>query len=59
MPQDPGLPVQLGSGSPPPPAEANTESFFVRRFDPQWGQAVPFQSLLRTRISLSRSHFSQ
>jgi hypothetical protein len=28
-------------------------------FEPQCGHAVPFQSLERTRISLSRSHFSQ
>jgi hypothetical protein len=35
------------------------ENFLDSFFDPQCGQAVPFQSLERTRISLSRSHFSQ
>ena len=40
-------------------AEANTDSFFSSFTDPQWGHLVPFQSLDRTRISLSRSHFPQ
>jgi hypothetical protein len=40
-------------------AEAKTENFLDNFFDPQCGQAVPFQSLERTRISLSRSHFLQ
>jgi hypothetical protein len=40
----------------PPPADANTESFFSSRVDPQWGQAVPFQSLDRTSSSLSFPH---
>jgi hypothetical protein len=44
---------------PPEPAEANTENFLDNFFEPQCGQAVPFQSLERTRISLSRAHFSQ
>jgi hypothetical protein len=42
-----------------PPADAKTESFLVSLVEPQCGQVVPFQSLERTRISLSRSHFSQ
>ena len=41
------------------PAEAKTENFLDSFLDPQCGQAVPFQWLERTRISLSRSHFSQ
>jgi len=40
-------------------AEAKMENFLDNFFDPQCGQAVPFQALERTRISLSRSHFSQ
>ena len=59
MPHEPGLPVQLTSGSPPPPAEAKTESFLTRRVDPQWGHFVPVQSEERTRSSLSCWHFSQ
>jgi hypothetical protein len=39
--------------------EAKTESFLERRVEPQLGHLVPFQSLERTRISLSFSHFSQ
>lgn len=60
-PQEPGLPVQ-DSPSPmltPPPEEAKTDSFFVSLAEPQWGQAVPFQSPERTRISLSFRHFPQ
>jgi hypothetical protein len=40
-------------------AEANTENFLNSFFEPEFGQAVPSQSLERTRISLSRSHFWQ
>jgi hypothetical protein len=40
-------------------AEAKVENFLDIFFDPQCGQPVPFQSLERTRISLSRPHFSQ
>jgi hypothetical protein len=60
MPQDDGVPVQVGA-SPPVPAlaEANTESFFSNFVEPQFGHFVPFQSLERTRISLSFSHCSQ
>jgi hypothetical protein len=41
------------------PLEAKTDNFFSRRVDPQWGHFVPFQSLDRTRISLSLPHLSQ
>jgi hypothetical protein len=40
-------------------AEANVENFLDSFFEPQCGHSVPFQSRERTRISLSRSHFSQ
>jgi len=40
-------------------AEANVENFLDNFFEPQCGHSAPFQSLERTRISLSRSHFSQ
>jgi hypothetical protein len=56
-----GVPVQVGAGSVAPPAlaEANTENFLASFVEPQFGHFVPFQSLERTRISLSLSHFSQ
>jgi hypothetical protein len=57
MPHDLGVPVQVGSVL--FPVEANTESFFASLAEPQCGHLAPFQSLDRTRISLSRSHFSQ
>jgi hypothetical protein len=41
------------------PAEANTENFFASFVEPHFGHLVPFQSLERTRISLSAAHFSQ
>jgi hypothetical protein len=58
---EPGLLVQVGAAVVPVPAvaEANTENFLASFFEPQCGQTEPFQSLERTRISLSRSHFSQ
>ena len=62
MPQDLGLPLQLGAGSPPPPLateEANTESLLDRRLEPQCGQGVPFQSEDLTRTSLSFSQAAQ
>jgi len=40
-------------------ADAKTDNFLVSFFEPQCGHAAPFQLLERTRISLSRSHFSQ
>ena len=54
IPQERGVPLHLGGAllSPPPP-EANTESFFDKRFEPQRGQAVPFHFADRTSISLS------
>ena len=61
VPQSPhelGVPVHVGSGS-PPELEANTESFFVRRTEPQWGQGVPFHSVERTRTSLLFPHWPQ
>jgi hypothetical protein len=58
MPQELGLPVQEGSAA-PPALDANTENFFANFAEPQCGHFVPAQSLERTRISLSRSHFPQ
>jgi len=60
MPQELGLPRQTAA-SPPLSAlaDAKTESFFSSFVEPQRGHFVPFQSLERTRISLSHSHFSQ
>jgi hypothetical protein len=60
MPHDPGLPLQdAPSVEPPATLEAKTDNFFVNRFAPQLGQAVPCQRLERTRISLSFPHFPQ
>jgi len=58
---DPGLLEQVGATLVPVPAvdDAKTENFFVSFFEPQFGHVAPFQSLERTRISLSRAHFSQ
>jgi hypothetical protein len=49
------------SHAPPSPAalEANTESFLASLGEPQCGHLVPSHFVERTRISLSRSHFSQ
>jgi hypothetical protein len=58
MPQELGVPEQEGSDA-PPVLDANTENFFANFGEPQYGHLVPVQSLERTRISLSRSHFSQ
>jgi len=66
----PGAHPQLPHPPPPPalPADlllllsafdAKVENFFASLAEPQWGHFVPFQSLERTRISLSRSHLSQ
>lgn len=41
------------------PDDAKTENSFLRRFDPHFGQGVPFQSEERTRISLSAPQASQ
>jgi len=60
MPHEPGLPLQeAASDDAPPMLEAKTDNFFVNRFAPHLGQAVPCQRLERTRISLSAPHFSQ
>jgi hypothetical protein len=51
------------SGHPPasdvPMDEEKTDNFLLKRVDPQWGQGVPDQSLLRTSTSLSFLHFPQ
>jgi hypothetical protein len=52
LPEDPVLAA-------PVLAEAKVENFLDNFFEPQCGHSVPFQSLERTRISLSCSHFSQ
>ena len=44
---------------PPALAEAKVESFLDNFREPQWGHSEFFQSVERTRISLSRPHFSQ
>jgi len=62
MPQECGVPVQLGVGAVlvlPAVAEANVENLFASLVEPQCGHFVPSQLLERTRISLSRSHFPQ
>ena len=64
MPQRPheaGTPEQDGPSPTPPPAalEAKTDSFLVRFLEPHSGQGVPRHLEERTRISLSRPHFSQ
>jgi hypothetical protein len=63
MPQECGVPVQLGAGAALPlPAvaeDAKVENFFSSLVEPQCGHFVPSQLLERTRISLSRSHFPQ
>jgi hypothetical protein len=56
------MPMLHAGASPPLPLgveEANTESFFVKRVDPQCGHCVPSHLLERTRISLSFSHLPQ
>jgi hypothetical protein len=59
-PHELGVPVQAeASAEFSPPLEANTDSFFVKRLDPHFGQAVPSQRLERTRISESTPHFPQ
>jgi len=53
------LPVQAGASPLPLFAEAKVDNFFESLADPQRGHLVPFHLVERTRISLSRSHFSQ
>ena len=59
MPQDFGVPVQLGSLAWPATLEANVENFLVSRVEPQAGQGVPSQPAERTSTSESFPHFSQ
>lgn len=60
MPQERGLPLHDGSEEPPPlTLDANVENFLASFVEPQCGHFVPAQSLERTRISLSLSHFPQ
>jgi hypothetical protein len=59
MPQEWGVPEQDGSEVSPATFEANTENFLESFVEPQCGHAVPSQLVERTRISLSRLHFSQ
>jgi hypothetical protein len=60
MPHERGTPVQAGASVVPPAvAEAKVENFLSSFVEPQCGHFVPVQSLERTRISLSRSHFPQ
>jgi hypothetical protein len=50
---------QAPASFPPAKLEAKVENFLSSLVEPQWGHFVPAQSLERTRISLSRSHFPQ
>jgi hypothetical protein len=64
MPQEVGVPLQLGAGAGralplPAIADAKVENFFASLLEPQCGHFVPSQLLERTRISLSRWHFPQ
>jgi hypothetical protein len=60
MPQELGTPEQLGAaGVAPALAAAKVENFLANFAEPQCGHFVPCQSLERTRISLSFSHFPQ
>jgi hypothetical protein len=59
MPQELGLPEQDGASAASPPLDAKTESFFSSLVEPQCGHGVPFHSVERTSISLSRSQSLQ
>ena len=59
IPQERGFPLHAAASEDSPPLEANTDNFFVNRFDPHPGQGVPAHLLERTRISLSAPHFPQ
>jgi len=59
MPQERGVPVQVGSAPPSGAVEAKTDSFFSSRVEPQCGQGVPSHFAERTSSSLSFPHFSQ
>jgi len=59
-PPPPPLPMPHDPASlAPAEFEANVENFFSSLVEPQWGHLVPAQSLERTSISLSFSHFPQ
>ena len=62
-PQPPGFMPQHEDGGAPPVEgladDENTESFLTNWADPQCGHCSPFQSLDRTRSSLSLLHFLQ
>ena len=63
MPQEEGTPLHelpARSAAPPPATlAAKVENFFSSRVDPHLGQRVPFQSLDRTKTSLSLLQASQ
>jgi hypothetical protein len=60
-PQELGTPEQDGSEAEALPGieEAKVENFLLSFFEPHSGHSVPFQSLERTKISLSLLHCSQ
>jgi hypothetical protein len=51
--------AQVPATSSAAPLEANTENFLSSFWEPQCGQAVPFQALERTNTSLSLPQPSQ
>jgi hypothetical protein len=51
--------VHSGGALAPAEAEANTDSFFVRRVEPQRGHSVPSQFMERTNTSDSLPQASQ
>jgi hypothetical protein len=59
IPHELGFPPHAAASEESPPPEANTDSFFVNRFDPHLGHGVPFHLLERMRTSLSAPHFPQ
>jgi hypothetical protein len=59
MPQERGVPEQVGPAASLATLEANTESLLESFFEPHFGQGVPSHLLERTRISLSAPHLSQ
>lgn len=59
IPQELGVPVQLGASPPPVVLAAKVENFFVSFFEPQCGHSVPSHLLERTSTSLSFVQLSQ
>jgi hypothetical protein len=59
IPHELGVPEHDGVAPSFAVEEAKTENFLESFVEPQCGHLVPFQSLERTRTSLSRSHFPQ